>query len=92
MSNDKNVPLPSVLSSGRLYPHKVARNSKEHPALTGTVEDFLRRGLAAQRAVDTEIAKQLNRCLAEVGGGRCAGLVDHDGDHYANARDRKEVR
>jgi len=32
------------------------------------------------------------RCPAEVEGGRCAGLIFHEGEHYANARDRKAVR
>jgi len=32
------------------------------------------------------------RCSARIDGGRCAGLDGHDGDHYANARERKAVR
>lgn len=28
------------------------------------------------------------RCSATVDGGRCAGLLGHSGEHYANARDR----
>jgi hypothetical protein len=34
----------------------------------------------------------VGRCVAKADGGRCAGLEGHEGEHYANARDRKEVR
>lgn len=36
----------------------------------------------------TKDAGGSSRCTGEVDGGRCAGLLGHEGDHYANARDR----
>lgn len=36
-----------------------------------------------------EATRLPDRCLDQVAGGRCAGLVGHEGAHYANARDRR---
>lgn len=59
--------LETVSSTARLYPDDVARHAGEHQAITGTMQEFLRRGLAAQLAVDEVLERARALVVADPG-------------------------